>query len=81
MFHGKQFTKTVMAEFKVNNNGNENKEHKSVALSGEVINAMLKTSNTNNLSVSEIAEYAIRKLYGMPTDGYCKSRLKQVFAA
>ena len=57
-----------MAKVNISHTKNGTKEKRSVALSGDAIDAMLKTSQESNISVSAIAEFAIRKLYNLPMD-------------
>ena len=62
---------------KTYNNGDK-KENVPLALSGSLHAELIQRAHDNNFSKSEIGEYALRRLFGMPVDN-CKSSLINIF--
>jgi len=60
------------------NEVNNKKSRESVALSGDVTDQLIKESHKNNLSKSEITEFALRILFKMSTN-HCKNMLYEIY--
>lgn len=57
---------------------NGNKEIKSFTLSSEVIEKLQLESFNNDVSASEVTEYALRKIFKMPMDD-CRLKLASMY--
>jgi hypothetical protein len=68
----------IAAAIKNNNYMPDKKENVPLALSGSLHTELLKQAHEKNLSKSEIAEFALRKLFGMHTDN-CRNVLNIIY--